>query len=71
MVYLIHDNDFFYSLWNTQDWITLLYYRPYAFIFKILIWTLITFMIGVTAYILYTYVLKIFTKYKYLFLKSS
>ena len=71
MVYLIHDNEFAYEIWNTQDWITLLYYRPYAFIFKILIWTLITFMIGVTAYILYTYVLKIFTKYKYLFLKSS
>ena len=55
MVYLIHDNDFFYSLWNTQDWITLLYYRPYAFIFKILIWTLITFMIGVAAYIPVSY----------------
>lgn len=70
MIYLVHDNDFFYSLWNTQDWITLLYYRPYAFIFKILIWTLITFMIGVTVYGFYTYAKKLVIKYKWLFWKG-
>ena len=35
MIYLLHDNNFFRSIWNTQDWITLLYYHPYLFIGKI------------------------------------
>ena len=50
MVYLIHDNAFFYYLWNTQDWIKVLYFHPGMFILKLLIWTTGSFITGVTAY---------------------
>lgn len=47
MVYLLHDNKFFYSLWNTQDWITLLYRQPFLFILKIFVWGIAVYLIGV------------------------
>ena len=47
MVYLLHDNKFFYSLWNTQDWITLLYRHPFLFILKISVWGIAIYLIGV------------------------
>lgn len=34
MIYLLHDNSFFYSIWNTQDWITILYYSPISLYIK-------------------------------------
>ena len=52
-VYLLHDNKFFYSIWNTQDWITLLYNKPFAFIGKLLLWGLGVFTFGVLMHILY------------------
>lgn len=64
MVYLLHDNEFFYSIFNTQDWITLLYYYPYRFIFKIFIWSVGVFACGVIAYTFYLILSKLFNKYK-------
>lgn len=55
MVYLIHDNEYFYSLWRTQDWISLLYYRPYAYMIKHLGWALMTFSMGVVMYAIYLF----------------
>ena len=52
-IYLLHDNKFFYSVWNTQDWITLLYNKPFAFIGKLLLWGLGVFTFGVLMHILY------------------
>lgn len=64
MVYLIHDNDFYYGLWNTQDWITLLYWHPYSFISKLLLWAGMTFGSGVAFYILYLGVKKVILRIK-------
>ena len=53
ITYLLQDNKFFYSLWNTQDWITLLYENPLWFAGKILLWALGVLGVGVIAYALY------------------
>lgn len=47
MVYLIHDNEFAYEIWNTQDWITLIYKDVALFVERYLVWILGTFGIGV------------------------
>lgn len=53
MVYLIHDNGFFYSLWNTKDWITLLAYHPGRFVLSLAVWTAGTFGVGFASYLGY------------------
>jgi len=61
-VYLMHDNDFFYSVWDLKDWITLLYNHPYEFMFDLIKWTLCTFWIGVLGYVAFLVLSKIFQK---------
>ena len=46
-VYLLHDNAFFYSIWNRQDWITLLYNDPLVFILQLLLWGIAIYALGV------------------------
>lgn len=53
MVYLIHDNGFFYRIWDTQDWITLLYSSPVLYILKHAGWVVGTFALGTLAYTLF------------------
>ncbi|WP_108775264.1 acyltransferase family protein [Lactimicrobium massiliense] len=62
MVYLIHDNQFFYELWNLRDWVTLLANSPLFFMLNLLKWTLYTFFIGVTAFALYTFCIWLINK---------
>ena len=62
MVYLIHDNNFFYNIWNSQDWITPLADNPMFFILKYVVWALITFFIGVLAYAIYEMIINRFSK---------
>ncbi len=71
MVYLVHDNSFFYRIWDSQKWIQVLFYHPFAFAFKILIWTLMTFVAGLAAYSVYNLVMKILSKSKFIFLKKD
>lgn len=59
MVYLLHDNEFFYSLWKTEDWITLLYEDTAAFSGTYLLWILKTFAAGLICYILFLLVGKL------------
>ena len=70
MVYLLHDNAFAYSLWNTQDWITLLYEHPYIYLFKHLRWTAATFLIGILFYIIYLCLGKALSKCRWLVMKE-
>ena len=49
-VYLLHDNKFFYSLWNKKDWITLLYNNPFEFVLKLLLWGVAVFAVGVAVH---------------------
>lgn len=62
MVYLLHDNDFFYSLWKTQDWITLLHNSSLYFMLKYVVWTLMTFGMGVIVYTIYVLLEKVVKK---------
>ena len=64
MIYLIHDNSFFYSIWGLTDWITLLYNNPYSFIGKLLLQTLYTFGFGLITYTIYIVIIKIITEIK-------
>lgn len=70
MVYLIHDNNFFYSLWGMIDWITILYNNPLKFIVVLFLIGLLTFIFGILIYILYDLITKLCLKYKSLFLKK-
>lgn len=53
MAYLLHDNEFFYKIWNTQDWITLLYENVLQFCCKYLLWALGTFATGLLCYAIF------------------
>lgn len=60
MVYLLHDNSFFYNLWDIQDWIGMLYNDKLAFIRTYLIWAIGVFVLGTLAYALYVGIAKLF-----------
>ena len=60
MVYLIHDNGFFYSMWNTKDWVTLLAYHPGKFILSLMMWTAGTFGIGIIVYLAYLGMIEVY-----------
>lgn len=73
MIYLFHDNSFFYSLWDKQDWITLLCMHPIGFLLRYGIWTVRTFVYGFIAYLGYRLLCRICRKagVQKLFLKSN
>ena len=71
MVYLIHDNGFAYSIWETNDWITLLYNDFWGFMLKLSAWTLAIFGIGLVAYWIYLLLSQIIKSSKWLFIKES
>jgi len=53
MVYLIHDNTFFYRVWNLTDWIPLLHNHTFQFVMMILLWAVGVYVIGTVIYGLY------------------
>jgi hypothetical protein len=69
MVYLIHDNSFFYSLWGIKDWITELYNIPILYIADLLLWGIVTFLSGILIYIVYLNFARLFSKIKPIMLK--
>lgn len=73
MIYLFHDNSFFYSLWDKQDWITLLCMHPMGFLLRYGIWTVRTFVYGLIAYLGYRLLCRLCRKagFQRLFLKSN
>ena len=73
MIYLLHDNSFFYSLWDRQDWITLLSEHPMGFLLRYGAWTVRTFVYGFIAYLGYRLLRRICRKagFQRLFLKSK
>lgn len=73
MIYLFHDNSFFYSLWDKQDWITLLCMHPMGFLLRYGIWTVRTFVYGLIAYLGYRLLCRLCRKagVQKLFLKSN
>lgn len=71
MVYLVHDNRFYYELWNLRDWVTTLAASPTIFIIQLIKWTMYTFVTGVFAYILYVLLHFILRRNKWLLLRSE
>ena len=73
MIYLFHDNSFFYSLWDKQDWITLLCMHPIGFLLRYGAWTVRTFVYGLIAYLGYRLLCRLCRKagVQRLFLKSN
>lgn len=70
MIYLLHDNGFAYSIWQTQDWITLLYNDFWGFVIKLGIWTAAVFMIGLIAYWIFLLLKLVFKKTRWLFVRE-
>ncbi len=70
MVYLIHDNQLFYSLWGIIDWIPILYNNPLKFVGLLLAIALLTFIVGIITYVVYDLLTKLCLKYKSLVLKN-
>ena len=70
MVYLIHDNGFFYEIWNLRDWITTLGNSPANFLFQILKCGAYTFSVGVVAYALYKIIFIVVRKLQFLFVRN-
>ena len=70
MIYLLHDNGFAYSIWQTQDWITLLYNDFWGFVIKLGIWTGAVFVIGLAAYGLFLLIARVLKKSRWLFIKE-
>lgn len=62
MIYLIHDNQLFYSIWNMVDWITLLHNSPLKFLAVISLCAIGTFSIGFISYLIYLLIMKIIKK---------
>lgn len=50
MVYLVHDNELVYKIWNIQDWITPLHDNLAEFGYRCLLWAAGTFGAGVIVY---------------------
>lgn len=71
MIYLIHDNVFFYGLWGMRDWTAMLYYNPLKYILFLIIYGLAMFVIGFFSYCLYLLTKKVITSSKKLFIKTN
>ncbi len=60
MVYLIHDNQFFYDIWRNLDWLAILHNNPGLYIIKNIYWVIIMFALGVASYTAYILIEKLF-----------
>lgn len=71
MIYLLHDNNLFYGLWNHRNWIATLAEGSGLFVFQLLIWASFTFLLGVLAYGMYNITLKLLQRHKHIFLREN
>lgn len=71
MVYLFHDNSFFYKLWDAEDWVRLLSESPVSYCSYLLIYGLLTFSAGVFCYITYLLFMKVLGKLRFFFISNS
>lgn len=69
MIYLIHDNNLFYEIWNLCDWVTTLAQSLTTFIMNILKWGAGTFAVGILIYALYNLTICILKKGKRMMIK--
>lgn len=70
MIYLVHDNVFFYSIWNLKDWGSEFSIAPWRFFVNHILWAAATFAIGVLVYAAYLLFMKLFRSAKHLFVNT-
>ncbi len=70
MVYLIHDNEFWWNIWKGNDWISLLSDSSISYCMLIVLWALLMFAIGILVYFLYIGASHIGIKCKAFFVKQ-
>lgn len=70
MIYLIHDNSFFYSIWGLKDWINDLYYTPWLFLLNLTKWGAATFAVGTMVYVVYLGIGKLLHSLNWIFCKK-
>lgn len=68
MIYLVHDNSLFYSIWSTQRWTVLLHENLCMFIGDLMLWTVITYFLGIITYVSYLLLKKIINNSKKIFI---
>ena len=66
MIYIIHDNEFWYDIWGLTKWVDMFYYTPRIFAVNYLKWIAIMFVIGAASYLLYALACKACNKLKFL-----
>lgn len=71
MVYLFHDNAFFYKIWNIKNWIELIHENIAQFCGTYLWWVIKTFAAGILCYTTFVVVSKIFSKCKGLVVRQK
>ena len=62
MIYLFHDNAFWYEIWKERNWIEILYNTPFVFCWKLFQWSLFMFVIGIGVYMIYLMLSRIIIK---------
>ena len=71
MVYLIHDNDLFYSIWNVRDWIKVLHENVFIFTASFMLYVFFIFAIGILCYTLFLMAGKLFETFKPFIIKKT
>jgi len=71
MVYLIHDNTFFYSLWGLKNWVLVLHDTPWLFLVDLVKWGGTTFIAGILMYVMYLLIGHFFAATKWIYIKSN
>ncbi len=59
IIYLIHDNNFFRSIWKETNWIAICYNDYFKFILLYIKWICLIFVLGIILYTLYCLLLRI------------
>ncbi len=70
MVYLVHDNAFFYSIWGLKNWVLDLYNTPWLFLLDLFKLSVATFITGIMAYIAYAFTCKMLKEMNWIFLNN-
>ena len=71
MVYLIHDDAFFYSLWGRKDWVWELYNTPSQFLIDLVKYGGATFFAGIMVYIAYLLFSKLLEASRWVYIKNN
>ena len=64
MIYLTHETPFTFEIWRKKDWIGLYYNNIFEFFGLYIKWIVICLIFGFVAYVIYSYLMKLFSSVK-------